>query len=222
MTTQGQGPLNDPRLTERRGDLKGVNAVLFAILVIVAFVAAAYLLATVLHIGGSSASPTPVASPSNVPASPSVSATPLPSASLVVTPSGKPTASPGTSAAIHQKVDVVVGGHVLGTLTVLGVQYPATVRGATPGIGVRWLAARVRYDATVGLRYDVTDWSIVDAAGTQYPWAGVDFKPALGTGSVKAGQKWSGNVTFKVPLQGTLWLVFSGGDSPVRVAMPSQ
>lgn len=222
MTTQGQGPLNDPRLTERRGDLSGLNAALFVILVIVAFVAAALLLATVLHIGGSSASPTPA--PSGAAASPSASATAGSSSksSAVPSPSRLPTPSAGASAALREPVNVVVGGHVIGTVTVISVQYPSYVGGNTPGTGVRWLAARVRYEAKADLAYDTRNWSIVDASGTRYAWAGVDFKPPLGKGALKTGEKSVGNVTFKVPTHGKLWLVFSGGDSQFRVQLPAQ
>jgi hypothetical protein len=221
VTTQGRGPLNDPRLTERRGDLSGLNAALFVILVIVAFVAAAVLLATVLHIGGPSATPTP---PPSAAVSPSASATARssPKSSAVPSPSRLPTPSAVASAALGMPLNVVVGGHVIGTVTVISVQYPPTVAGNAPGTGVRWFAARVRYQAKARLAYDSSDWSIVDAAGTQYAWAGVDLKPPLGKGALKIGEKAGGNVTFKVPTQGTLWLVFSRGDAQLRVQLPAQ
>ena len=224
MTTegQGQGPLNDPRLVERRGDLSGLNAALFVILVIVAFAAAAYLLATVLHIGGAGVSPS--ASPSAAIASPSPSATVTSSATPTPLPSPTiaPSPSAAASAALREPIDVVVGGHVLGTVTVNSVQYPKTVGGKSAGTGVRWLAARIRYDATADLSYDTGQWIVMDATGKQYAWAGVDFKPALGQGTVGAGQKASGNVTFRVPLHGTLWLVYTGGDGERRVQLPAQ
>ena len=117
---------------------------------------------------------------------------------------------------------MVVGGQVLGTVTVVSAQYPNTVAGKGAGAGVRWLAARVRFEAKSDLSYDPADWSVVDAAGNRYAWAGVDFKPALGKGTLTSGQKRSGNVTFKVPLTGTLWLEFSGGSVDHRVEMPAQ
>ena len=119
-------------------------------------------------------------------------------------------------------MNIVLGGQALGTVTVNSVQYPKTVGGKPAGTGLRWLAVRVRYDATADLSYDTGDWLIVDADGKQYAWAGVDFKPALGQGTLGAGQKAGGNVTFKVPLHGTLWLVFSGGDGERRVQLPAQ
>ena len=225
MTTegQGQGPLNDPRLAERRGDLSGLNAALFVILVIVAFAAAAYLLATVLHIGGAGVSPSAHPSaPAVASTSPSASLTSSATPAPLVSPSIAPSPSAAASAALREPMDVVVGGHVLGTVTVNAVQYPKTVGGASAGTGLRWLAARIRYDATADLSYDTGQWIVVDATGKQYAWAGVDFKPALGQGTVGAGQKASGNVTFKVPLHGTLWLVYSGADGERRVQLPAQ
>lgn len=224
MTTegQGQGPLNDPRLIERRGDLSGLNAALFVILVIVAFAAAAYLLATVLHIGGAGASPSAPPSAAGASLSPSAAATSLATPSPRLSPSLVPSPSVAASATLGEPMTVVVGGHALGTVVVNSVQYPKTVGGKSAGSGVRWLAARVRYDATADLPYDTSDWIVVDASGKQYAWAGVDFKPPLGQGTLKAGDGAGGNVTFKVPLHGTLWLVFSGGDGERRVQLPAQ
>ena len=63
---------------------------------------------------------------------------------------------------------------------------------------------------------------MTDGSGAQYPWAGVDVKPPLGKGTLKAGGKWGGNVTFRVPLQGALWVVFTGGDGQHHVPLPAQ
>lgn len=214
MTKRGQGPLNDPRLTERRGDLSGLNAALFVLLVIAAFIAAAYLLATIAHLGASSATPTPSAAVPSASSQPAHSP-PSVSPSLPASPSAEP------PAVIRQPVNVVVAGRVVGTVSLMQVDSPKTVNGRKPTSGTRWLAARVRYAAAANMAYDSTDWSVQDAAGTPYPWAGADFKPALGKGSLTSGQKWNGYVTFDVPAQGTLWLVFTGGeDGDHRIALP--
>lgn len=212
----GQGPHNDPRLIERRGDLSGLNAALFVILVIVAFVAAAVLLANVLHIGGSGASPSAIA------ASSSPSVTVGPSGSTAPSPSRLASPSTGASAALGQPVDVVVGGHVVGTVSVISVQYPTTVAGKGAGFGFRWLAVKIRYEAKSELTYDPANWAVVDVSGNSYAWAGVDFKPALAKGTLKTGAKRTGNVTFKVPTTAALWAVFSGGTGEHRVELPAQ
>jgi hypothetical protein len=205
--TQGQGPLNDPRLVERRGDLSGLNAALFVVLVIVAFLAAGYLLATYLHLG---ASPSP--SPSALaPSSPLPTRSPASSPSVVPSPT-----RPGSTipiVGIGEAADVTVNGIVAGTVTVISADYPESIAGQAAGVGQRWLVTRIRYTAVDGsLPYDAADWAVVDGAGERHPWAGTDLRPPLGSGTVKAGNRKSGNVTFKVPLSGDLSLVLRDAD----------
>jgi hypothetical protein len=216
--TQGQGPLNDPRLVARRGDLSGLNAALFVLLVIAAFIAAAYLLATYLHIGASGS-----ASPSGG-ASPSVSASRTPGASASPQPS--PTSTPGQSTvpivAIGQAVDVVVGGKVIGTVTVVSATFPDTVRGKRAGIGQRWMVARIRYLAADTMSFGPADWVVLDGAGVRHVWARTDERQPLGTGTADPGAKKSGNVTFRVPLTGELSVVMVRPDGSDRLVVPIQ
>lgn len=215
--TQGQGPLNDPRLVARRGDLSGLNAALFVLLVIAAFIAAGYLLATYLGIGAS-ASP----SPSGEQASPSPSPSRAPSPSASASPSPTPGSSTIPIVAIGQRADVIFNGVVIGTVSVISVDFPDTVGGRAAGVGQRWLITRIRYTAVDAMAYANTDWFVLDAAGERHPWAGTDVRPPLGAGTLKAGTRKAGLVTFRVPLTGELSLVMTRPDGTDRLLVPVQ
>ncbi|MEA2622624.1 MAG: hypothetical protein QOH61_1534 [Chloroflexota bacterium] len=216
MTSQGQGPLNDPRLVERRGDLSGLNAALFVILVIAAFAAAGYLLWTVLQPGSAQ----PSASPSHPVASPSA-ATPKPTGSPVASAKPTPGVSQLPSVAIGQAADVTSAGRIVGSVTVVHVTNPDRINGQAAGLAQRWLVARVRYAAMETLSFSAADWFVADQAGTRYPWAGSGIRQGLGSGTVQAGGRKAGDVIFRVPLQGSLRLVLtSGGADQLTVPIP--
>lgn len=216
--TQGQGPHNDPRLVERRGDLSGLNAALFVLLVIVAFIAAGYLLASYLHLGGS---PTPAPSGPVASASASPGRSPVPSFSAAPSPTRGGSTIP--IVAIGDSTDVSVNGVVVGSVSVISVDFPQAIAGKAAGVGQRWLVARIRYTAGAGsLPYDATDWMVVDATGKREPWAGTDQRPPLGAGTVKAGARKSGNVTFRVPLNGELSLVMLDANGKDALSVPVQ
>ena len=220
MSTQGQGPLNDPRLVERRGDLSGLNALMFLALVIVAFVAAAFLLYTLIR-GAPAVSPSP--SPTAVPslsASPSATAKASSSPSPSVAPSAA--ASPITTT-IGSPADVFADGVRVGTVTVESARFNRTLEGKQAPKGMRWLLISVTLKATADLAYDENNWSAVDASGERHGWRGSDPPPSLGEGTLAAGKSRTGNVTFAVPVKPattSVVLTSPDGDDLVIVTIP--
>jgi hypothetical protein len=197
VAKQGQGPRNDPRLVERRGDLAGLNALMFVILVIVGFLAAALLLFTLIRSGPAalpSASPT-VAATSSAEPSASTEQSPSPSASAVPTVS----ASLPISVSVGAPADLIVNGQVAGQATVLSARYGRFVQGKPPPKGMRWLLVRVQLTATATLPFDENLWTAIDARSAPYGWRGYDPPPSLGRGTLQAGDTRAGYVTFQVP-----------------------
>lgn len=192
---------SDPRLRERRGDLVGRTALLFGVLVIAAFGAVAYLLLEVLP-GAADPSPsgtlpaTPTQASGRPSASPSAVATPSLSATATATVQGSPSAAPGT---VGSALELLVDGEPVGTVTVEAPDFPGQVGGVAPAGNRRWAVLRVTYQATTELAYDAADWMLEDEAGRTYGRAGTDAEPALGSGSLEAGDEVSGFVTFQVP-----------------------
>ncbi len=221
MSTQGQGPLNDPRLVERRGDLSGLNALLFVILVVVGFLASALLLYTLTK--GSpvaSPSPSPTAAASRL-SSPSAST----AASLSPSPSVVPTVSASLpiSVAVGTPANIIIEGQVAGQATVLSAKYNRALQGKNAPSGMRWLLISVKLTATSTMAYDENFWSAVDTAGKSYGWRGSDPPPSLGNGSLDAGQTRTGNVTFQVPNKPAIASVALGagdGSQLVVVKLP--
>jgi hypothetical protein len=218
----GQGPLNDPRLVERRGDLSGLNAALFVVLVVAAFGVAAYLLANYATLGAPAvtASPNATLAPSRPPGSAQPTATG--SAPPTVMPTPSPRSTSIRSARVGRAVPLQQAGVGVGDVTVVSVDSPAQVAGQDPGGGMRWLVARIRYRATAPMRYDAATWYAVDPAGVRYPWAGQDPRPPLKSGTLKAGAERSGNVSFDVPadLGMTLLLTDASGAEVLEVILP--
>jgi hypothetical protein len=197
VSTQGQGPLNDPRLVERRGDLSGLNALLFVILVVVGFLAAAFLLYTLIK--GSpvaSVSPSPTAAASSTPlpsASSSLSLSPSPSVAATVS------ASLPISVALGTPANLIVDGQVAGQATVLSAKFSRSLQGKAAPTGMRYLLISVKLAATGSMAYDENFWTAIDTAGKSYGWRGSDPSPSLGNGSLAPGATLTGNVTFQVP-----------------------
>ncbi len=218
MSTQGQGPLNDPRLVERRGDLSGLNALLFVILVVVGFLAAALLLYTLIK--GS-----PVASPSPS-ASAAASRSPSPSASSGASLSTSPSVAPTVSASLPITVSVgtpanaIVDGQIAGQATVLSAKYSRSLQGKSAPSGMRWLLVSIKLTATGTMAYDENFWSAIDTSGASYGWRGSDPPPSLGAGSLTAGQTSTGNVTFQVPNKpGIASIALGAGDGTQLVVV---
>lgn len=185
---------SDPRLQERRGDLVGRNALLFALVVLVAVGAAgAYVLSNrpSPDAAGASASPDGSASPSS-PGSPS----PRPSPSASVTappPPGVRTVAAGT------QTDLMLGGEVVGTVSASAPSYRARVRRQRASDGDRFAVVEIRYSATAALSYRAADWLVVDVEGGRHPAASVQPNEALGEGDLEAGGAANGPVAFEVP-----------------------
>ncbi len=199
---RGQGPLNDPSVVERRGDLSGLNALMFAVLVIVAFAAAGLLLWTFVRGAAVSPSPTPTAvAAASATSSPNPSASPLRTPAATGTPGGE-SAAPSPAGPVQVVLGVTapltVNGTAVGKVTVLDATYRSVFGGRVAPKGMRWLTIRVWYEATAPLRYDAADWEAIDGAGDRQPWAGHDPKPPLGKGTLPAGGSIKGNVTFAV------------------------
>ena len=220
VPTRGQGPLNDPRMVERRGDLSGLNALLFLLLVVAAFAVAAFVLYS--FVKGGPAAPVTTASPSPVR---SLSLTPSPSlvASVAPSPSGS-VAPPPVSAPLGTAASLVQNGVEVGTVSVKSVAYKTSVAGHAAPAGTRWLVATIRYDATATLSYDAASWDAIGGTSKRVSWAGRDLAPALGKGTLHAGQSRTGNVTFQVPakpLATDVILTDSTGTDVVDFSLPS-
>ncbi len=199
---------SDPRLRERRGDLVGLNAVLFAIVLFAAVGAVGWFVIKSVPAGTApSPSPTAVAqrpTPSASPTpSPSPSTTPVePTSSPSSSPSPSPTGSnpPTITAALGTTEPYMVGGQQVGTVTALSISYTDTVAKHPAPNGQRWAVVKVQYSATAELKYDAFDWEVRDRSGQRHDWAGYDPTPALGSAmTLKAGHQVTGYVSFKVP-----------------------
>jgi hypothetical protein len=221
VSTQGQGPLNDPRLVERRGDLSGLNALLFVILVVVGFLAAAFLLYSLTK-----GSPTASSSPSP---SPVLSRAPSPTVSNRPSLSASPSALATVSASLPITVpvgtpaSVIVDGQLAGQATVLSAQYSRSLQGKTAPAGMRWLLVSVRLTATATMAYDENFWSALDTSGASHGWRGSDPSPSLGSGTLNLGETRTGNVTFQVPNKpgiASLVLEADDGSQLVVVSLP--
>lgn len=160
-------------------------------------------------------SPTPALTPlpSDVPASarPSIgpaatfdtgaSAEPRPSGGALPTraPQASPTersGRPATAGEIGQTLPVFLDGRRVGGVTVQSFQV-----GEVPGVdlpaGARFMVMEVRYLTAGGMDYDARDWVVVDADGKRYPSLGARApEPALGRGTLAAGETIVGNVAF--------------------------
>jgi hypothetical protein len=201
---RGQGPLNDPSVVERRGDLSGLNALMFAVLVIVAFAAAGLVLWAIVH--GAAGSPGPSAA---TPAVAAASVSPSLNTSVPTSPGPTPAGTTAGGSAVPSPtgpVQVVIGvsvpltvnGAVVGKVTVLDSTYRAVFGGRVAPKGKQWLTIEVWYEATAPLSYDAADWVAIDGAGNRQSWTGHDPRPPLGKGTLKAGGSIKGNVTFAV------------------------
>lgn len=188
---------SDPRLRERRGDLLGRNALLFATMLLVVLAVTAFMLLGGLPRGGPGATATvrPSARPSPTLAPASSSARP----SVTAPPSPAPTKVPPTTSAIGTPAQLVIGGQAMGTVVAGTPDYRRKVNGARAPQGRRWVVVPVTYTAAVGFEFRAADWVAVDTAGARHGWALKDPEPALGAGSVDAGATVTGNVAFQVP-----------------------
>lgn len=192
---------SDPRLQERRGDLLGRNALLFATVLLVVLAVTAFVLLGGFPRGGPGATATvrPSPRPSATLAATSPSAPPSATAPASAAPTNMPTNVPPTTSAIGTPAPLVIGGRTMGAVVAGTPDYRRRVNGTRAPQGQRWVVVPVTYTASVGFEYRAADWLVVDTAGGRHGWAQVDPDPAVGAGSVDAGATVTGNVTFQVP-----------------------
>ncbi len=190
---------SDPRLQERRGDLLGRNALLFATALLLILAVGAFVLLGGMPGGEARATPTVRVSPRST--ATAVSASPSARPSATAARSAAPTVAPSiTTSAVGTPAQLVIGGQPMGTVVAGTPDYRRKLNGTRAPEGQRWVVVPVTYTAKVGFEYRAADWLVVDSAGTRHGWALVDADPALGAGSVDAGAIVTGNVTFRVPV----------------------
>lgn len=192
---------SDPRYRERRGDLVGRSALLFAIvLVLVMGTAVFVLLGGMSMIGGLAGS----ASPSR---SPTPSLSPTPHRTPTPAPTGSPTPAPSPTAqtsTIGTPATLAVDGQPVATVLVRAPGYPRRVNGDRAPAGQRWAVVPITLTAAVPLEYRAADWQALDASGAGYAWTLNDPPPALGSGTATAGVAVTGHVTFLLPAGSTV------------------
>jgi hypothetical protein len=212
--TQEQEPPNEPRTVSARTDLSGLNAILFVTLVIVAFVAGAFLLFNFIVIGSGPATPPPslpVATATRPPTSEepgSASVGPSEPLGATLLPSEPAVNLPG------EPVDVHVGGNVVGSVTVTELRWPAQIKGDDPPRNALWLTAKVKYDASEGdIAYATGDWTVIDESHVVIEPSTVQRAPELDSGTVTNGNIKEAYVTFLVPTNTTVLLHFANGET---------
>lgn len=200
----GRKTPDDP-LHERRGDLIGRNAILFAVtllaaIAVVALVLIAYrpsdLTARLSPSASASASVRISVRPSSAPSgSPTARpSTPLPSSSIAPTTSPSP-AQP--SVGVRYALAGPAGP--IGTVEVSAPISRQRVNGRAAPEGTGWIVIRVRYEATEPISYRASDWQLEDDGGSRNTRHDIDSTPPLGAGQLGAGEVATGTVTFAVP-----------------------
>lgn len=108
-------------------------------------------------------------------------------------------------------------GNDLGDVTVLeGKKYSKVGDYLTADPGRVFVGARVRYVARSEFSYNLFDWVAHDDKGTQYEPSGYALSPELGSGTLAAGRKVEGWVSFDVPkTTGHIWVDYQTYDGTV-------
>ena len=198
---------SDPRLRERRGDLVGLNALLFAVAVVAAFGLVAWILLGFLpgSSGGPTGSPSAAASPSATASrtpSPSPGGSPTPSAA----PSSPATPSPATGT-VGTPADLVVDDETVGTVTVDGIGFQRRVGSDRAPNGMRFAVVAVTYTASASLEVDPAAWQVETGGGERVDSSDAQPTGALEAGTLDADEEASGGIAFLVPQQGQLQAV---------------
>ena len=188
------GLSNDPALVERRGDLSGLSALAFLIILLAGVGAMAFLLLAPLKPSGvATASASPTARPT---APPSVT----PDPSLLPSEAPSPVVIEPVEVSQDEAASLIQDGSRVGTVTLTSAQFVRGINGQRPPAGKRWLVASVTYHATSSLDYAAANWFAVDKDGATFGWLGSgDQTPALASGTLDSGAQVTGNVTFEVP-----------------------
>jgi hypothetical protein len=150
-------------------------------------------------------------------APPAASAQAAPAQPAPAAPAPAPAPEGSAKMVIGQPVTLTRGGKALGTITVTDVKQvakPANDFVGSPKHGTYWVAS-VTHTATDEMSYSLLDWKIKDDAGQQYTSSFFDAtdEPSLSSGTLRAGEKASGTVTFDAPKAGSslvLSPMFSG------------
>jgi len=94
----------------------------------------------------------------------------------------------------------------------------------TPKSGNRFVAVQVLYENTGSDPYDYNpfDWKLTDEAGFSYETTYAGIGPELHSGTIQAGERARGFMTFEVPTSATsLKLKLTSGDDSASVALGS-
>jgi hypothetical protein len=188
---------SDPRLRERRGDLTGRSALIFAVAVLAVFGAVVLLLPAILPPRSAGPGASASASPTGATA-----ASASPSAPAPPSGSAAPSRPPAPSAAVAvagQPAQLVLEARPAGTVTVSVPRDRRRVQRQQPPDGRRWVTIEVRYQATAAVPFSPAHWSLVDAGGGRHVPADVAPRPPLGDGQLEAGGSAAGSVAFAVP-----------------------
>lgn len=200
---------SDPRLRERRGDLVGINALVFAVALIIALSIAAFLVLnfvpdSVAGLPTNTPRPTPgVATPSastSARPSPTGSGRPAPTPTPIRTPDPSPSAVVAVSTTVGTETPLLIGGDAVGTVTAVTPELRRRIDGTKPPAGQRWAAVEIRLTASQGFDYSADDWLIEDSNGDRHAWAHVDPPPPLGEGRMTIDESVTGWVSFAIPL----------------------
>ena len=202
-SARSRGPFGDPRLVERRGDLRGPSALLLVLLMVCGMGGMGALLlgfgrlvpgtgSTILPAFVSAADPGPSRTSGPGP-TPAVS--PVPTVALVAI------VDPGAMlATIGDRAPITEGGQQVGTVTLDSAVYRTRIQGRDPPRGSRWLRISVTYRATAPLTVDPTRWSAVDTRDRRHGWTGAAAPdPPLDASSLASGQSRTGYVVIVVP-----------------------
>ena len=198
------GPFGDPRLVERRGDLRGPSAVLLVLLMVGGIGAMGALL---VGVGRLVPSPAPTIQPSPAAGTSTPSfhapASAVPAASMTPAPSASPVAvvDPGAIlAAVGDSVPLTEAGEPLGTVTLMSAAYRTRIQGNDPPSESRWLRVYVTFQATAKMTVDPTRWAAVDARNQRHDWVGATAPdPPLEGISLDPGESRSGYLVIAVP-----------------------
>lgn len=211
--SRARGPYGDPRLLERQGDVLGLSALGLAALMVCAVVAMGALM-----VGVGRLVPPPPALPTALAAAPPVVVASV-SPSARPSPTPRPTTSPeivpdAIRVAAGDPAPILERGQQVGTVTVESAAYPARILERDPPAGRRWLRVSLTYRATADVAYLGSRWSALDATGRRHRWAGAEApEPALGGGSLRAGQRRTGYLVIAVPATIRIqWLVLQDAD----------
>ena len=128
----------------------------------------------------------------------------------------------GDAVAIGETVDLLdTNSDPLGSTAVLDWSSPPSIFELPPADGMRYVVAKVRYDAVAPWTYNLFDWAVHDESRRQYEPTGFAPEPALSGGTLSADRSAEGWVGFEVPDDsGAIWLDLQAADGSVIFSVP--